>query len=393
MFNKRPLAGIRVCDFSWVGAGPYTTRMLSEFGAEVIRLESRTRPEILRLGGPYEDGLAGTERRGYCSNRNPNKKSIDIDMKNPKARDVVVKLIQASDIVINNFTFGTMEKLNLDYEEVKKIKQDIIYVTMPTMGSIEPHKHYLGFGATMNALVGINYPDLVPNPVHTAFAIIVALYHKQKTGEGQLIDVAQTEAALSVLPTAVMNYVANGTIQERLGMREINGNVAAPHGVYATKDTQRWIAIAVYNQAEWEAFKKIIGNPEWIEGESFASLNNRLVNQEQLDKLIEAWAKEQEPYGLMDGLIKAGVRAEVVQNAKDMLQEIYPKELDYWVYLNHKEMCRHGYNNKHARLSKIPAQVLTPAPLFGEHTEQVMKEVLGLSPDEIAQLKAAKVIS
>lgn len=407
MANSRPLEGIRICDFSWVGAGPYTTRLLAEFGAEVIRLETRTRPEILRLAPPYKDGIAGIERSGYYANRNPNKKSIDIDMKHPKARDLAVKLIQASDIVINNFTFGTMEKWDLGYEDVKKIKSDIIYVTMPTMGSTGPHKHYMGFGATMNSLVGINYlvgfpdkepfgtgtnyPDHVPNPVHTAFAIIAAIYHKRKTGEGQLVDIAQTEAALAVLPTAVMNYAINSKVQERKGTQDINGNVA-PHGVYAAKGKQRWIAIAAYNRSEWEALKKVMGNPEWAEGEMFSTLDNRLANQDKLDQMIEAWTKEQEPYGLMDRLIKAGVKAGVVQNAKDLLQDPHLNERGYWIYLNHKEMRRHVYNNSPARLSKTPAQVLTPAPLLGEHTDEVLREVLGLSQEEISQLRENKVI-
>ena len=407
MSNKRPLDGIRICDFSWVGAGPYTTRLLSEFGAEVIRLESRTRPDILRFAEPYKDGIAGSERSGYFSNRNPNKKSIEVDMKHPKARDLAVKLIKVSDIVINNFTFGTMEKWNLGYEDVKKIKSDIIYVTMPTMGSTGPHKHYMGLGVTMNSLVGINYitgfsdgeplgtgtnyPDHVPNPVHTAFAIMAALWHRKRTGEGQLVDVAQTEAAMCVFPIAVMNYAVNSIIQKRQGNRDVNGNVA-PHGVYATIGSRRWIAIAVFSNSEWEGLKKEMGNPEWAENEVFSTVSGRLANQDTLDEKIEAWTKQHEPYGLMERLLNAGVRAGVVQNSKDMLQDPHLNERDFWIYLNHKQMRRHVYNNNPARLSKTPAQVLTAAPMLGEHTDEVLVGILGLSQEEILKLRETKVI-
>ncbi len=405
MLNNQPLKGIRVTDFSWVGAGPTTTRLLAEFGAEVIRLETKKRPEILRLTGPYKNCIPGIERSGYFYIRNPNKKSVDIDMKHPKARGLVVELIKRSDLVINNFTLGTMEKWDLGYEDVKKIKPDIIYVTMPIQGSTGPHRNYMGFGATMNALVGFNhligfpdrepfgtgtnYPDHVPNPLHTAFAIMAALLHRQKTGEGQLLEVAQTEVALAVLPTAIMDYAINGRLQERMGNRDLN---AAPHGVYATIGERRWIAIAVFHDHEWEALKGVMGNPAWAEEEKFATKANRLINQDELDRLIEEWTKNNEGYQLMERLVKAGVKAGVVQNAKDLLEDPHLHARNYWIYLNHPELRRHVYNNSPARLSRTPAQIKTPAPLLGEHTAQVLKEVLNLNEDEIRALKEEKVV-
>jgi crotonobetainyl-CoA:carnitine CoA-transferase CaiB-like acyl-CoA transferase len=299
---------------------------------------------------------------------------------------------------------GVMEKWNLGYEDVKEIKPDIIYVTMPTQGSTGPHKKYMGFGVTMNALVGINYltgypdkvpfgmgtnyPDHVPNPVHTGFAITAALYHRRKTGQGQFIDVSQTEAALAVLPTSVMNYAANGKIQERLGNRDLN---VAPHGVYATQGNRRWIAIAVFNQSEWEAFLNVMGNPEWAENEKFSSTANRLENQDELDRMIEEWTKKYEAYQLMDRLAKSGVRAGVLQNSKDLLEDPQLNEIGFWKYLNHQEMRRHVYNVSPAHLSKTPAELYSPAPLLGEHTDEVLKEVLGLSEAEIAKLREENV--
>ncbi|MDA8234167.1 MAG: CoA transferase [Clostridia bacterium] len=405
MSNKLPLEGVRIVDFSWVGAGPTTTRMLAEFGAEVFRLESSKRPDVLRFTGPFKDGLPGINRSGYFSNRNPNKESVEINMKNPKACDLVAELIKVSDIIINNFTLGIMEKWNLGYEDVKIINPNIIYVTMPIQGSTGPHRKYMGFGATMNALVGLNhlsgfpdkepfgtgtnYPDHVPNPAHTAFAIMVALLHRVRTGEGQYIEVPQTEVALAVLPTAIMDYTANGRIQNRLGNRNLN---TAPHGVYTTKGINRWIAIAVYNDDEWKALKKVMDYPTWAESPRFATLFNRMVNEDELDRFIEDWTKNNEPYQLMNKLIQAGVRAGVVQNAKDLLEDPHLNERGFWKYLDHQEMGRHVYNITPVHMTKTKGQLVRPAPMVGQHTDEVLKRVLGLSDKEIQNLKNEGIV-
>lgn len=406
MSNKLPLQGIRITDFSWVGAGPSTTRMLAEFGAEVIRLETGKRPEILRMTGPYKDGIPGINRSGYYSNRNPNKKSIDIDLNHPKARNIVVDLIENSDIVINNFTLGTMEKWDFGYESVKKIKPDIIYVTMPIQGSSGPHCNFMGFGATMNALIGLNYltgfpekepfgtgtnyPDHVPNPVHTAFAITAAIWHRKRTGRGQAIEVAQTEAALAVLPTAIMDFCANGRIQERIGNRDLD---FAPQGVYATIGAKRWIAISVFSEKEWGALKNVMDNPSWAEQPKFSSNSNRMANHDELDWYIEDWTKKHKAYQLMNKLLVAGVRAGVVQNSKDLLEDPNLVARNFFKQLDHPEMRRHVYNITPCHLSKTPVQLVSPAPLLGQHTDEVLSKVLGYSTEDIQQLKNEKVVT
>ncbi|MDA8233354.1 MAG: CoA transferase [Clostridia bacterium] len=405
MSNKLPLQGIRITDFSWVGAGPTTTRTLAEYGAEVIKIESSKRPEILRLTGPFRDAIPGVNRSGYFSNRNPNKKSLDLNMKHPKARDLVVDLIKKSDIIINNFTLGVMEKWDLGYEDVKKINPQIIYVTMPSQGSTGPHADYMGFGGTMSALVGINYlsgfpegepfgtgtnyPDHVPNPAHTAFGIMAALWYRKKTGEGQYLEIAQTETSLNFLPTAVMNYSLNDEILERIGNRNLN---AAPHGVYTTLGNSRWIAIAAFTEQEWTGIKQVMGFPAWADADKFATLDHRLKNQDELDASIEEWTKGHDGYQLMNKLVQAGVRAGVVQNPKDLLEDPNLIARNFYKYLDHPEMRRHVYNITPCHLSKTPGQLTSPAPLIGEHTDEVLREVLGLSEKEIQVLKAQDVV-
>lgn len=406
MLKKMPLAGIRVADFSWVGAGPIATRFLSEFGAEIIKIETKSKPEILRLTGPYKDGIPGVERSGYFSNRNPNKKSISLNMKNPKARDVVAQLIEKSDLVINNFRPGVMERWKLGYEDVKKIKPDIIFVTMSMQGSDGPHSSYMGFGATMNALVGFNhlsgfpeqppfgtgtnYSDHVAVPTHTVFAIMTALRHRRKTGEGQSIEIPQSESAICMKPIAVMDYAVNGRVQMRMGNRHLN---AAPHGVYRTLGDKRWIGIAVYNDSEWGSLKSVMGNPQWAQEQKFASKEGRLANQDELDSMIEKWTSGLDGKELVEKLATSGVRAGMVLNAKDVLEDPQMKARGHWVYLDHPEMGLSAYNGSPIHMSKTPVQFKTSAPLLGQHTEEVMKEILNMSDEEFKQLEADQVFA
>lgn len=404
MPSKMPLEGIRVADFSWVGAGPITTRILGEYGAEIIKIETKSKPEILRMTGPYKDGIPGVERSGYFSNRNPNKKSISLNMKSPQARDVAARLIEKSDLVINNFRPGVMEKWRLGYEDVKLIKPDIIFVTMSMQGSTGPHSSYMGFGATLNALVGFNhlsgfpnqepfgtgtnYSDHVAVPTHTVFAILAAFRHRRKTGQGQFIEVPQSEAAICMKPIAVMDYAVNGREQMRMGNRHPD---AAPHGVYRTRGEKRWIGIAVYNDGEWEALKKVLGSPEWADDPKFSSKKGRLANQDQLDELIENWTAEQNGKELMEKLVAGGVRAGMVLDAKDILEDPQMRARGHWVYLDHPEIGVSAYSGSPVHMSKTPAQFKTAAPLLGQHTEEVMKEILNMSDQEFKKLEAEEV--
>lgn len=404
--KKMPLEGIRVADFSWVGAGPIATRYLSEFGAEIIKIESKSKPEILRMTGPYKDGIPGIERSGYFSNRNPNKKSISLNMKHPRARDVAARLIEKSDLVINNFRPGVMEKWKLGYEDVKKVKPDIIFVTMSMQGSSGPHSSYMGFGATMNALVGFNhlsgfpekppfgtgtnYSDHVAVPTHTIFAVMAALRYRRKTGKGQFIEVPQVEAAICMKPIAVMDYAVNGRIQMRMGNRHMD---YAPHGVYRTLGEKSWIGIAVYNDSEWESLKSAMGNPQWAQDQKFASKEGRLANQNELDSIIESWTSGLDRNELMGKLTASGVRAGMVLDAKEVLEDPQMKARGHWVYLDHPEVGPSAYSGSPVHMSKTPAQFKSSAPLLGQHTEEVMKQLLNMSDGEFKQLEADQVFA
>lgn len=404
---KNPLQGIVVCDFSWVGAGPICTNVLGQCGAEVIKIESVKRPDILRKAGPFKNGIGeGLERSGYFANRNPNKKSIALDMSHPKAREVAVRLIKRSDIVINNFRIGQMEKWKLGYDDVKKIKPDIIYVTMSLQGSTGPHKSYMGFGMNLNALVGLtylaampdklpfgtgtNYTDHVMVPTHTVFAIMAALIYRDQTGEGQTVEVSQAEAAISMKPTDVMEYVTNGSVPRPNGYHDRD---AAPHGIYEVLGHRKWIAITIFNDGDWVKFKVFMGNPDWAENEKFATLENRLFNQEELDLKIEDWTKWQYGETLSKKMLKKGLKAGLVYDGANVVEDEALRERGFWAYLDHPLVGLTLYNRVPVIFSKTPVMMKRAAPLLGEHTREVLIDFLGYKQKEVDALASAGVLT
>ncbi|WP_300465233.1 CoA transferase [Desulfobacula sp.] len=404
---EKALEGLVVCDFSWVGAGPITTNVLGQCGAEIIKIESLKRPDILRKGGPFKDGNAeGFERSGYFANRNPNKKCISLNMRQAKARDVAIRLIKKSDIIINNFRVGQMEKWNLGWEDVKEINPRIIYVTMSLQGTDGPHKSYMGFGVNLNALCGLtaqacmpgqkpfgtgtNYTDHVMVPTHTLFGIMAALLQREKTGRGQTVEVSQLESAIAMKPIDSMLYAANEEILGGQGCGDANG---APHGVYETVGYRKWLAIAVFTDDEWTGLKRVMGNPSWAEDEKFATLSSRKANEEELNNYIEDWTKDKYATRLMKQLLAEGVSAGLVNDARAAIEDEHLIERDFWAYLDHSVVGRTLYNRAPIIFSETPIEMNTAAPLLGEHTDEVLSGFLEYTDDEIDQLKAEDVLT
>ena len=404
---KKALEGIVVCDFSWVGAGPITTNILGQCGAEIIKIESRKRPDILRFGGPFKDGIGkGFERSGYFANRNPNKKCISLNMGHPKARDVAIRLIEKSDIIINNFRVGQMEKWNLGWEDVKKINPRIIYVTMSLQGTEGPHKSYMGFGVNLNALCGLteqaafegerpfgtgtNYTDHVMVPTHTLFGIMGALLNREVTGEGQTVAISQLASAICMKPLDVMTYASHGEV---LGAMGYGDRDAAPHGVYKTLGYRKWVAIAVFNEDAWRGLMKVMGNPSWAEDAKYADGASRKKNEKELNDYIEEWTQYQYGDDVMEKLITVGVPAGVVNDARGAIEDKHLIERVFWTYLDHSEVGSTLYNRGPFMLTKTPVQMNTAAPLLGEHTEEVLTGFLGYSQEEVETLSKDDVLT
>lgn len=404
--SKGLLAGLRVADFCWIGAGSYTTKVLGDLGADVIKIESSARLDSLRLAGPYKDGVAGVNRSGYFADRNTSKRGITVDMKHPKALPLMRQLIARSDIVANNFAAGVMEKFGLGPEDCARIRPDLIYLAMSMQGSQGPQRDFRGTGSSIAALTGIqalsglpdrvpagtgtNYPDHLPNPCHAAFALLAALRHRRRTGQGQYIDFAQTEPMLALMGPTFLDLTVNGHLQDRRGN---DHPWAAPHGVYPCLGDDRWIAITVMDDAQWAALVATMGAPAWAADPRWAAQPARWHGRAALDAQLAAWTAAQEAGPLMARLQAAGVPAGAVQDARDVTRhDPQLAHRGHWVRLPHAEMGETLYNNLPFRLSRAEVRPTRPAPLLGEHTDEVLRDLLGLSADELAALHGEGVL-
>jgi len=425
MEHKLPLEGIRVCDFSWFAAAPVATKILADHGAQVIKMESATHPDGIRMAMPLTPGKEESlNAGGWFNNQNSSKLCLGLNLANPRAKEVYDRLIMVSDVVVENFSPRLKESLGLNYEDYVKLKPDLIWVDQPMQGITGPHKYRAGFGAVITPLGGLsylsgfphrppvgtgtNYTDYVINPGHLAIAVIGALRRRKRTGKGQHVVMAQYGSAVSVLETAILDYTVNGRIQTRSGNRI---PYAAPHGCYRCKGEDRdciyytamgpapgrkddrWCVIAVFTDAEWEAFCNVIGNPPWTSDPRFATLLGRKENEDELDRLVEEWTQERSPEEVMLLMQRAGVPAGVVQDAEDILvHDPQIRARGYYVYVDHSETGHSAYDGSGFKLSATPGTLSSGAPRIGEHTEFVCKEILGMADEEINVLLAEGVL-
>ncbi|WP_028217377.1 CaiB/BaiF CoA transferase family protein [Paraburkholderia oxyphila] len=405
--NKLPLEGIRIADFTWIGAGSFTTKLFADHGADVIKVESADRLDALRGSRPYAQGVPGVNRSGYFADRNSNKKSITLNLKTAEGQELARQLIETSDIVANNFTPGTMEKFGLGYEAVKKIRPDAIYLAMSMQGSSGPEHKYLGFGLTIGALTGLqflsglpdkepagtgtNFPDHIPNPCHAAFAVLAALRHRRRTGQGQYIDVAQTEPTVALLGPTMMDCAANGNVGGRMGNRH---PATAPHGVYPCQGVDRWIAISAGTEAAWSGLVAALPEADGLRAAQFSTAHDRKANGDELDAALAQATSRYEADALMARLQRHGVPAGVVRSAEDIVErDLQLQHRQHWVRLQHPEMGEAIYNAPPFRISGHSETVRWPAPLLGQHTEEVCRDVFGMDEAGVASLRLKGVLT
>ncbi len=403
MESKQALAGVKVVDFSWYAVGPQTAGHLAAYGAEVIRIESSTRMDGLRISGPFKDGIQGVNRSGYFNNQNPNKYGMTLNLKLPKAVEIAKKLVSRADVVTESFTGGVMERWGLGYDDLSKVRPDIIMVSMSAQGRDGPYSDHSCFGHVLQALCGVNhlagwadgypvgaygpYTDFFV-PHMSATVVMAALAYRKKTGKGQYIELSQLEAGIHCLETAILDYTANGREQSRMGNRHPH---ASPHGAYRCKGEDRWCTIAVFTDEEWQSFCHVLGNPEWSQDPRFATLADRLKNAEELDYLVEEWTSNYPPEQVMTMMQAAGVAAGVTQNSKDLHEDPQLKHRNHYWVLDHPETGPATYDRPAYRLSMTPAQPRMPAPCLGEHNEFICTQLLGMSDEEFVGLMAEEV--
>ncbi len=405
MKNGQALEGVKVLDFTWWGAGPIFTKYLADFGATVVKVESHKRLDLVRLSEPYRDGKVGVDTSAMFIHMNAGKLSTTVDFSLPKGRELIMRLVKWADVVAENFSAGFMKRAGLGYEELCKVKPDIIMLSSSCLGQTGVYSDLRGHALVGAALSGhfhlTGYPDGEPTtpasigvadvfqPMLSTAAVLAALEHHRRTGEGQYIDLAQVEAMDHYMAPALLEMQANHTSPSRNGNRHPQ---AAPHGVFRCQGVDRWVAIAAFTQDEWQGLCRALGNPAWCQEERFSTLAGRKLHEAQLERLIAAWTETRTAEEAMEHLQRHGVAAGVVQNPQDMLErdpQIRAREM--FPIMHHPVVGDCAHPAPPAKLTESPARLKT-SPLLGEHNELVFCQYLGMSDEELADLVDQGVI-
>ncbi|MBM2825029.1 MAG: putative acyl-CoA transferase/carnitine dehydratase [Dehalococcoidales bacterium] len=385
--RKMALSGIRVISFGAGAIEPTMVGFLADFGAEVIKVESHAKIDFVRIGehsGGKEDPL--------------------VNLQQPKGVALAKRLVSIGDVVTENFARDVFHRLGLSYEELRKVKPDIIMLSAPVGGQTGPYRDLRGHGGHIATLLGVadltGWPDRWPCSPGSAFAdhytpymyvtlVLAALDYRRRTGKGQFIDGSSFQGCLDILDTAVADYGVNGRIQHRRGNHH---PAAAPHGVYQCQGDERWCAIAVFSDEEWQSFCHVLGDPPWTSEEKFSTLLGRLKNVDALDQLVEQWTLKQKVEDAMLKLQQAGVAAAVVENARDIYEDPQLIAREYFWNPIAPGLENYTFQDTPARLSKTPSRFQRPFPMMGEHNDHVFLELLGMDPQEYTQLIEEKVI-
>ncbi|MDO8491861.1 MAG: CoA transferase [Dehalococcoidia bacterium] len=399
MEQKQALKGVKVANFAWVGVGPLHVRYLALHGATVVRVESHARPDTLRLMMPYRGG-PGINNSPWFAEINPNAYGISINMGKPSGLEIAWRLIEWADIMIESFIPGTMKKWSLDYENVRKKKPDIIYVSTCQMGQTGPYAKFAGFGYQAGGISGFTYisgmPDTTPGPTQIAYtdviaprfgaaALLAALDYRRRTGKGQYLEQGQFETSCHFLAPHIMDYLISKRVLERNGNRNPS---AAPHGVYPCRGSDRWCALAVFNDEEWRSLACVMGRSELADAPSFATVLARKKNEDELDALIAGWTLDRTAEQLEAMLQAAGIASAVVADTEDLVSDPQLRSQGYFKKLKHSVVGEHLYRTMGFTMSRTPPELERPGPALGEHNEYVFKELLHMTDDEIADALA-----
>jgi crotonobetainyl-CoA:carnitine CoA-transferase CaiB-like acyl-CoA transferase len=412
-----PLAaeGIRILDFTDGVSGPFCSMLLAGCGAEVIRIES-----LRHLGfrgdnsgsSPLVNKTSTLATVDVSQLITPNfaryhldKLSITLNLMKPEARQILMKLVSKSDVVIDNLSFGVMKDWGLDYERLRQAKEDIIAISLPALGE-GPHERWTTWGMNLLSFTGFanswghpdtpmeqrassnTYADYVAGTLAAA-SILAALYHRGKTGEGQSIELSQTDSTLALLGLVYLDHFINHRAPQPLGNRHPQ---FAPHNCYRCKGEDRWCAVAISNEDEWQKLCAVLGRPDWVRDPRFATMQDRLRNVEQLDADIEAWTSQRTPHQVMKLLQTAGVPAGAVQNSEDMYHDIQLRSMGYMTEVKVGNRGTMTFDGPPVLLSDGQKVGTDGPPLLGAHNEYVYRQLLGMSQGQVEQLIRDKVI-
>jgi crotonobetainyl-CoA:carnitine CoA-transferase CaiB-like acyl-CoA transferase len=392
--RQLPLAGVRILDLSRVWAGPYGTRYLADAGAEVIKVESGKFPDGRRPNDPVFAEI------------NRNKRYITLNFQTSAGRELLLRLVASSDVVVENFSPRVMVQYELDYQHLRGVRPDLIMVSMPGFGQSGPHSSFASYGGPLMAYTGmallwghaqapleahskIAYPDYIAAGT-LALAVTAALHHRARTGQGQCIEIAQVEATATAMEVAFLDYFANGTIAAPSGNRDPG---CVPQGCYPCLGHDAWCAISCPTEAQWRTLAQAIGGATLADDARFATAAERWLQHDTLDALISAWTRQQTPHQVMRLLQAVGVPAGAVQTGEDLWRDVHLRARDYFVTLPHPDFGTVEHPGPTVRLHGTSGQMPRPAGRLGEANEAVFCGLLGLSKDELAHLVAAGVIA
>ena len=401
--NPLPLQGIRVADFGQVIAAPVTAQMLGWLGAEVVLVETESR-FTTRVWPPFGDGEFGINNSGGFNLVNNNKLSCSLDLRKPEALEVARGLIAVSDVLVENYATGAMERLGLGYDDVKKLRPDIVYMSLGAFGRSGPFKDLTGFHSVINLFSGLaavtGYPGthprimggLIPDAFsgcYAALAVLQALFHRSRTGEGQFIEVSMTEALTGMIPEAVMEYSLTGREQEKIGNR--NGR-HAPRNVFRCLGEEKWVAISVETDEQFNSLAQASGNSVWADDPRFATTTARLENQDALEALLSEWTSGLEVAEVVAALQLAGVPAAPVLDSAEVMADSHLRERSFVLEAEHPVAGRRPVLTLPWATDGTRGDTLRPAPKFGEHNEWVLKELLQLTDDDYLRLHSSGAI-
>ena len=402
--SSGPLDGVRIIEMGQLIAIPFAMKLLADMGAQVIRLESTRRLESYRSDSVYHNEIHGEfwNRGANFYEQNRNKLGITLDLGRAEGVEILRRLVSISDVFAENFTPRVIRNFGLEYSELCRIKPDIIMVSSTGYGFDGPWANFGATGPATEGASGLAYstgyrggpPVMAEIPYvdytageHTVFAVMTALMSRLNTGRGQFIDVSQTQAAAATIPETLLDFAVNGREPERMGNSD---PVMSPHGCYPCQGEDRWIVIAVSEDREWKELCRVLGKADWVSDARFSTTLGRQRHREQLDQLLESATVDWNAHDLMGALQAVGVPAGAVLDSKEMLFDPHLRERGFYEIVRHHPstgMPPLPYASRPWKLSRTPAVNPKAAPLMGEHNEFVLRDLLGMTEDEVVGLR------
>jgi crotonobetainyl-CoA:carnitine CoA-transferase CaiB-like acyl-CoA transferase len=404
MAQKMPLANVKVLDFMWVLAGPGITRSMADYGATVVRIEAPNRIDPTRTVGPFKDNNTSPEYSGLYGNNNAGKLGLSLDLTKPAAREVVFDLVRWADVVCEAFSPKAMRAWGFDYETLRAINPGLVMLSTCLMGQSGPLARFAGFGNLAAALCGfynlVGWPDRPPSGPFSAYtdyiaprfgliAVMAALIHRKRTGQGQYIDQAQAESALQFLTLPILDSAANGAAYSPVANYDRNH---APHGVYPAAGDDRWIAIACATDAHWRALCAAMKRHDLAGDARYATFDARDARRDELDALLAQWTMHFDPHECERLLQAAGIPAHTVQDPRDLANDPQFQHRDHFVSVTHSVAGATAVENSRFKLSRTLAAIDRAGPALGQDNHRVLHEILGYSDERISDLVAAEVL-